>query len=200
MNKKDKVIVDDVFLYKFERGWRASQKKYSEKELLKIFPEAKEIAPDKIEEWETKKKHLIKTIKEKLKIIKHTKLDDFSRFFWRDYVKIFDGEDLLETEKHITRLSRMLSEKRVQGRISENDIEKALQTPIENLINQPLKKCGNKLKVSCPFHRDKTPSFYIYLESNSFFCYSCQRGGNTINLVRSLYGYSFIESVKFINN
>ncbi len=195
-----KDINDDVYLYKIEREWKASQKGYSERELIEIFPEAKEIVPDKIKEFEAKKKHLLEIIKEKLRIIKHSEIDDFSRFFWREYVKIFYGKDLLETEKHIDRLSRIESGKKTKRGVNENDIEKALQHPIENLINQPLKRCGNKLKTNCPFHSDKTPSFYIYPESNSFYCYSCQRGGNTINLTRSLYGYSFVESVKFINN
>ncbi len=198
MNKK--TTTDDNYLYKLEREWRASQKRYSEKDLLEIFPEAKEIVPNKIEEFEAKKEYLLEIIREKLRIIKYAELDDFSRFFWREYVKIFDGKNLLVIKENIARLSRMISDKKVTGIISENNIESALQFPIEKLINQPLKKYGNKLKGSCPLHNEKTPSFYVYPESNSFYCFGCKQGGNNINLIRLLYNYSFKEAVKHINN
>jgi DNA primase len=46
---------------------------------------------------------------------------------------------------------------------------------------------GDKLKASCPFHMDKTPSLYFYGDG-SYYCYSCQTGGqDVVHFVNRLY-------------
>ena len=36
----------------------------------------------------------------------------------------------------------------------------------------------------CPFHSEKTPSFTIYLNNNSFYCFGCHKGGDSIHLLK----------------
>ena len=38
--------------------------------------------------------------------------------------------------------------------------------------------------VCCPFHNEKTPSFTVYPESQSYFCFGCGAGGEVINFIR----------------
>jgi len=46
-----------------------------------------------------------------------------------------------------------------------------------------LKSIGNRMVAICPFHSDTQPSFYIYLDTNSFYCFGCQTGGDSITLL-----------------
>jgi len=55
-----------------------------------------------------------------------------------------------------------------------------------------LKKGGsNTLKGLCPLHKENTPSFTVYPETNSFYCHGCQEGGNPISFIQKLLGYDF---------
>lgn len=187
--------------FNWEREWRKSLPKFTDKELLEIFPEAKAIIPEKIMEWEEKRDEFSDTIKKKLVLIKQLAPDEFSQWFWREWVKITDGEKLLTFEKHIERLKRLLmitNGKEPKGQITEEQIQRALAVPIENLINQTLRKSGKALVGLCPLHNERHPSFYIYPTTNSCWCYGCNQGGDIINLIKLLHGYSFREAVQYL--
>lgn len=49
-----------------------------------------------------------------------------------------------------------------------------------------LEPAGYRLVGSCPFHSETRPSFNVYLDSNSFYCFSCQQGGNSFRLASQL--------------
>ncbi len=53
-------------------------------------------------------------------------------------------------------------------------------------------------KYLCPFHNDKHPSLSVKTEKQIWHCWSCDKGGNVINLVRDLYGLSFVDACKKI--
>lgn len=189
------------YLWELEKEWRCSRQKYSDKELLDIFPEAKKIIPEKIVEWEEYRSEFFDTIKKKLTIVKQKVSDNFSQWFWREWIKVTDGEELLKAEKQIARLKSLLliaKGKTVKGKITEEQIQHSLSVPITNLIQQPLRKSGKVLIGLCPFHTEKNPSFYVYPETNSCWCFGCSQGGNTIKLARLLHGYSFKEAISYL--
>lgn len=191
------------YAWDLEKEWRSSPPKFTDKKLLEIFPEVKQVIPEKIKEWNQQRAEFSDTIKKKLTLIKYKITDEFSQWFWREWVKVNEGQELLKIDGHIARLKRLLSVARgwgSKGRITEEEIQQALHTPIENIANQHLKlyKSGKTLVGLCPFHREKHPSFYIYPETNSCWCYGCNQGGDVINFVRLLYGYSFKETVKYL--
>ncbi len=203
MRKKNREDLGDVYLHKLEREWRSSQKRHTDKELMEIFPEVKEIIPNKISELQKERQRITDTIKEKLSVIKNEELDNFSEWFWEKWIIVNEGLELIENDRHIKRLDQLLnisSGKKTKGHISEEEAQTALDFPIERLATVELKKSGKSLTGNCPLHSDRTPSFYIYPETNSFYCFGCKQGGNAINFIRLLYGYSFKEAVKFINN
>jgi hypothetical protein len=184
-----------------EKEWRRSLPRFTDKELLEIFPEAKTIIPEKIVDWIEERDKILDAIKKKLTLIKYRAPDEFSRWFWREWVKVTDGEELLKIDGHIVRLERLQSVAKgrtPKGRLTEEEIQQALAVPIENLINQPLRKSGKALVGLCPFHNERHPSFYVYPETNSCWCYGCNQGGNVINFVELLHGYSFKEAVKYL--
>ncbi len=62
------------------------------------------------------------------------------------------------------------------------------------------KQSGNRYVALCPIHNDKHPSFTIYPDSNSFYCFGCNVGGNNINLVEQVNGCDFKEAMQFLFN
>jgi len=189
------------YILNLEKEWRKSMPRFTDKELLEIFPEVKEIIPKKIAELEEKREEFLDTLKKKLTLIKHRVSDEFSQWFWREWVKITDGVELIKVEEHIGRLRRLLmvaSGKKPKGRLTEEQIQQALTVPIENLISQPLRRSGKALVGLCPFHNERHPSFFIYPETNSCWCYGCNQGGNIINFLEILHGYSFKEAVWYL--
>lgn len=59
-----------------------------------------------------------------------------------------------------------------------------------------MRQSGSKFKGLCPFHEEKTPSFYVDPEKQLYFCFGCQEGGDIFSLIMKLEGVSFIESVR----
>lgn len=69
---------------------------------------------------------------------------------------------------------------------------------IENLISQyvNLSKRGRNPKGLCPFHNEKTPSFTVYPENQSFYCFGCGAGGDAVTFLRRIENLDYVEAVK----
>lgn len=61
-----------------------------------------------------------------------------------------------------------------------------------------LKRRGRNLVGLCPFHGEKTPSFNIYTENGSFYCFGCGKGGDIITFVMNIENLDYMEAVKFL--
>ncbi len=59
-----------------------------------------------------------------------------------------------------------------------------------------LKPAGRLYTGLCPFHGEKTPSFYIYPESNSYYCFGCGNGGSVIRFVQNIENLTFTDAVR----
>lgn len=59
-----------------------------------------------------------------------------------------------------------------------------------------LSKRGRLMKGLCPFHNEKTPSFTVYTDSQSFYCFGCGAGGDIITFMRRIENLDYIEAVK----
>ena len=49
----------------------------------------------------------------------------------------------------------------------------------------PLKKSGKAFKGLCPFHGERTPSFYVFPDKQDWHCFGCGERGDLITFVRS---------------
>ncbi len=69
---------------------------------------------------------------------------------------------------------------------------------IENVIGQyvNLQRKGKNLMGVCPFHAEKTPSFCVYPNNGSFYCFGCGAGGDAITFLRLIEHYGYVEAVK----
>lgn len=61
-----------------------------------------------------------------------------------------------------------------------------------------LKHVGRNLVGLCPFHSEKTPSFNIFPENGSFYCFGCGAGGDVITFVRRIENLDYMEAVRFL--
>ncbi len=62
----------------------------------------------------------------------------------------------------------------------------------------PLKKKGNSLWGLCPFHTEKTPSFSVSRERQTFHCFGCGKGGDIFSFVMELEGLAFPEALELL--
>lgn len=61
-----------------------------------------------------------------------------------------------------------------------------------------LDKSGRQLKARCPFHNEKTPSFYVSPERNSFHCFGCNASGDIFSFVEKIEGVQFVDALKLL--
>lgn len=85
-----------------------------------------------------------------------------------------------------------ISERFIQELQDKIDIEQVISSSIS------LKRRGKTLVGLCPFHNEKTPSFTVYPESRSFYCFGCGAGGDVISFVRRMENLDYIEAVKAV--
>jgi DNA primase len=70
------------------------------------------------------------------------------------------------------------------------------RTPLSAIISRRVKlsRSGRQLKGCCPFHNEKTPSFYVY--DDGYHCFGCGAHGDAIGFVMQTQGASFMEAVQ----
>ena len=73
-----------------------------------------------------------------------------------------------------------------------NDIESV----IGSYVN--LKRRGSNLVGLCPFHNEKTPSFTVYPENGSYYCFGCGAGGDVITFIRQAENLDYMEALKYL--
>lgn len=61
-----------------------------------------------------------------------------------------------------------------------------------------LKRAGRLHSGRCPFHNEKTPSFYVYPDTQSFYCFGCGAGGEVITFIKKIENLDYIDAVKFL--
>ena len=70
------------------------------------------------------------------------------------------------------------------------------RTPMAALVGRRVRlaKSGREWKGCCPFHGEKTPSFYVY--DDHYHCFGCGAHGDAFSFVTTSQGVSFIEAVE----
>jgi len=59
-----------------------------------------------------------------------------------------------------------------------------------------LKSAGRSLKGLCPFHQERSPSFFVTRDRQSFHCFGCGVGGNVFTFLMKSQGLSFVDAVE----
>lgn len=84
----------------------------------------------------------------------------------------------------------MIPQEYIQEVVRRNDIEEVIGQYVQ------LRRRGRTLSGLCPFHNEKTPSFVVYPDTQSFYCFGCGAAGDVINFVRKYNNLGYVESVK----
>ena len=76
--------------------------------------------------------------------------------------------------------------------VQRSDIVDVVQSYVQ------LRHRGRTHTGLCPFHNEKTPSFVVYPETQSFYCFGCGAGGDVITFIKKINNVDYIEAVKFL--
>lgn len=86
--------------------------------------------------------------------------------------------------------------------VSRRQIETLRATvPLERVVSDytVLQYGGpGKLKGLCPFHTEKTPSFYVFTNYNSYRCFGCCVSGDIFKILMEQEGISFTSAVSLV--
>lgn len=61
-----------------------------------------------------------------------------------------------------------------------------------------LEKAGSNFKARCPFHNEKTPSFFVSPDRGSYYCFGCQAKGDIFTFVEEFEGLDFSGALKVL--
>ncbi len=188
--------------------WKESQPRYTFPQLMEIFPEAIKTARRGL-------KSQIKKHNEELKLIgeveqeyydariapahfsEQAELKEDSERAFEEQRKTINNK-IKTTMFNLSHLNELEGKEvnKTTGGISEERIAMAKQVPIESVYPDRLHKHGKLAVGVCPFHGEKTGSFTVYLEQNSWWCYGCQKGGSVIDYVMQQNSVDFLTAVK----
>ena len=72
------------------------------------------------------------------------------------------------------------------------------RTTLSGLVGRTLKliRAGREFKACCPFHNEKTASFYVNDEKGFYHCFGCQAHGDAIRWLTDQRGLAFMDAVK----
>jgi len=73
-----------------------------------------------------------------------------------------------------------------------SDIEQVIGTYVT------LKRAGSNVKGLCPFHNEKTPSFTVYPDSQSFYCFGCGAGGDVITFTMKYNNLDYTGAIEYL--
>lgn len=83
--------------------------------------------------------------------------------------------------------------------MQRDDLERVRDaTDLVELIGSyvALRKAGKNFKGLCPFHQEKTPSFIVFPETQTFHCFGCGAGGDAIGFLMRVENLSFREALE----
>lgn len=71
---------------------------------------------------------------------------------------------------------------------------------IEELVSSYIKleKVGTSLKARCPFHNEKTPSFFVSVDRGTYYCFGCGASGDIFTFVEEFEGLDFKGALKML--
>ena len=71
----------------------------------------------------------------------------------------------------------MIAREIIDDIVARNDVESVISSYVT------LKRAGSNLQGLCPFHSEKSPSFTVFPNTQSFYCFGCNAGGSVVTFI-----------------
>lgn len=198
-----------------ENSYPYEPERFSNQELLEIFPEALPIIKRNISIYKKEYNELEPLLEELLREIYKEIFKSFAdknfkqQYHWmtleeekqnalRVARKFFYEKPLNEIQLRIKRLERFVASDEWKRKppntneITDQDILRAKEYPLENFLPE-INRAGF---ARCPFHNERTGSFKFYKDQNRWHCYGCNEGGDVIDFIMKSEDLDFISAVK----
>ena len=185
-------------------------KNLTNKELFEIFPEGKKVIREKIREYELQRSDIIAALSEFQQSVRQIALseekDEFFIWFWTEsYIENFYAQSVVEIDRHLNRLrfqkshlSSAFSALEKTENWSEMK-ERAKRFPLEELASPYLERVrqqSTRIYARCPFHEERTASFVIYTNQNTFHCFGCGQHGDNIDFIMKKEQLQFADAIR----
>lgn len=192
-----------------QREWENTQSLPSFKELLVIFPQAVKVARKHLKRDIKNYKEMLQQITERQQIVQEDIINKahFSKqpALKKVYDDIFSKRHTYIDKQIRSAIFKLSLTNTLDGKkqikqkgIDHDAIERAKQVQIKDIFDTKLSVKGKRAVGTCPFHNEKTGSFTIYLNQNSFYCYSCHAGGDVIDYIMKLHNKDFLSAVNYL--
>jgi len=177
-------------------------------ELLDIFPDAVPAIKRNLKIWQKREEigeKIYGTILDEALKNLHINYPENNEFKRKLLVPLaqnwFYNKPMQEIRNNVNRLDKLLRSQEwkrkptERGKISDIDIARAKNFPLENII-----KPNDAGFIKCPFHPEKTPSLKFY-KDNRWHCFgSCNGGGDVIDFIMKYENIDFVSAVKKLSN
>lgn len=192
----------------------ARETQLSAEQIIEAFPTEQKLVVDKLEEYWTEARELFRYMKHIRNIVDNIQADPFSKWFFLNVDKYEQAGRLKFLYQQIKRLEHLkvvyekqrvetilqytkfaTKEERKKYNIDKMFARENLLVDIAAFDGIKLKGVGSRFMGLCPFHKEETPSFFIYAD-NWYHCYgACGSHGNFIDYLMKKRGCSFKEAL-----
>ena len=86
----------------------------------------------------------------------------------------------------------MIAREIIDDIVARNDIESVISSYVT------LKRAGSNMNGLCPFHSERTPSFTVFPNTQSFYCFGCNAGGSVITFIEKAENLDYVGAVEFL--
>jgi DNA primase len=100
-----------------------------------------------------------------------------------------------------TGLSLFISERSIIHSMASDTVQQIKdRLSVVDVVSQYVKldRAGSTMRARCPFHTEKTPSFYVSAERGTFHCFGCGEGGDIFTFIEKIEGLDFKGALKVL--
>jgi DNA primase len=86
-------------------------------------------------------------------------------------------------------------------RINQETVQRIIQTAdVVEVVGDfvSLKKRGANMIACCPFHNEKTPSFYVSPAKGIYKCFGCGKNGDSVRFIMDIEGLGYPEALRYL--
>ena len=171
-----------------------------DREVIKIFGsgEISKLCRNKIGEYKLE----MRDVDSELLIIQRKKANEFDKdvlSFYKLKIQLIEMKKT-DIQKKIDKWQKVKDKLHIKKSVKENmeefNMEAIKQIPIEDIIDdEPTYQSSTRAKYRCPIHEERTASFVVYRDSNTWYCFgSCASGGDNIKLYQLIHNCDFITA------